>query len=490
MQVGLAGGALVSSNLWPGSAPGAGALAVVDLDGDGDLDLFVGGSVAAGQYPRPTPSRVFRCTGEALELDAENTRVVAEAGLVNGAVWSDLNGDGFAELILACEWGPVRVFRNERGKLSAWDAPVTLDSQLSTLHQLTGWWTGVTAGDVNGDGRLDIIAANWGLNSSYQASGRQPLELVHGDLLERGTVNVIETEWDTSLRATVPRHRLDVLSRELPMLPERFTSHRAYSEASLTAVLGPLQSRARKAEAVTLASMVFLNRGDRFEAEPLPREAQWAPSFGVNVADFDGDGTEDVFLAQNFFAVPGETPRLDAGRGLLLRGAPTSLSPAPSGGEGGQRPGEGASHSIQLVPMPGQQSGIEVYGEQRGAAVADFDADGRADLVVSQNGAATKLFRNTGAKPGLRVRLNGPAGNPSGVGAQVRLKFGERLGPAREIHGGSGWWSQDDAVQVLAVPAQPSEVWIRWPGGAVSTTPVPPDAREVKVIFEVAPRGP
>ena len=173
------------------------------------------------------------------------------------------------------------------------------------------------------------------------------------------------------------------------MLRERFRSHRVYSEATVTDALGAFAPRLRKLEITTLASMVFLNRGDHFESVPLPREAQLAPAFGVNIADFDGDGREDVFLSQNFFATAPETPRLDAGRGLVMRG-------------------DGAG---RFSAMPATESGIEVYGEQRGAAVADFDADGRVDLVVAQNGAATKLFHNTGAKPGLRVRLTGPAGN-------------------------------------------------------------------------------
>ena len=79
----------------------------------------------------------------------------------------------------------------------------------------------------------------------------------------------------------------------------------------------------------------------------------------------------------------------------------------------------------------------------------DFDGDGRVDLAVTQNGAETKLYQNVGAKPGLRVRLAGPPGNPDGIGATMRPIFGQRMGPAREIHGGSGYWSQDSAVQVL-----------------------------------------
>src|SRR5437016_9902649 len=166
--------------------------------------------------------------------------------------------------------------------------------------------------------------------------------------------------------------------------------------------------------------MMFLNRGDHFEARALPAEAQWAPAFAVCVGDLDGDGKEDVFLSQNFFAMNLETSRCDAGRGLWLRGD-----------------GKG-----NLSAMSGQETGVKVYGEQRGAALCDYDGDGRVDLVVTQNGAETKLYRNTGGKPGLRVRLKGPVGNPTGVGAVARLRFADRYGPAREVHAGSGYWSQ------------------------------------------------
>jgi hypothetical protein len=98
--------------------------------------------------------------------------------------------------------------------------------------------------------------------------------------------------------------------------------------------------------------------------------------------------------------------------------------------------------------------------------------------VAAQHGGETKLFRNESAKPGLRVRLAGPPGNPQGFGAVARLVFGERKGPARELHGGGGWWSQDSAVLVLATPASPTALEVRWPGGKVTTHPVPAGAKE------------
>lgn len=431
---------------------GTGPLAVADIDGNGSLDLFTGGFVVGGRYPEASASRVYRASDERLVLDEANTRALAGVGLVNGAVWSDLDDDGFPELVLACEWGPVRVFKNTAGNLREVTSALGLD-------RFTGWWTGVTAGDFDGDGRMDLVAGNWGLNSEYRASASVPLVAYHGDLLERGVMDWIETEWDERRREVVPRRRLDALNQVLPVLSERFPTHERFSEATIEVVLGPLRSRAKKVEATTLASTVFLNRGNRFELFALPEEAQEAPVFGVNVADFDGDGREDLFLSQNFFATTPEMPRLDAGRGLILRGQ-----------------GNG-----QFEPMSAVRSGLAIYGEQRGSAVGDFDGDGRADLVVAQNGAATKLFRNASGVSGIAVRIAGPVGNPTGIGAQLRINSGGKLGPVREVHGGSGYLSQDDPMQILSASGAPSELWVRWPGGATNTIAIPPGAKAVTV---------
>jgi len=429
-----------------------GPLAVADYDGDGALDLFGGGRVVRGRWPEAASSHLYRNVNGRLELDAENSARLKNVGLVSGAVWSDLDGDGRPELILACEWGPVRVFKNDAGRLRE------ITRELG-LAEFTGWWSGVTTGDLDGDGRPDIIAGNWGLNSPYEAGPQQPARVFFGEFNPAKRLDVLETEFDPTLQKIVPLRTLTAVGAALPFVRGTLPTHQAYSEAGLAEILGGHFPRARETQARTLASTVFLNRGGRFEATPLPREAQFAPVFGVSVADFDGDGHEDVFLSQNFFATHAELPRLDAGRGLWLRG----------------------DGSGRLTPVPGQESGVAVYGEQRGCALADYDGDGRVDLAVAQNGAATRLFHNERAKPGVRVRLAGPPGNPDGFGASVRLGFGARLGPAREIHAGGGHWSQDSALPVLAAPAPPDRVVVRWPGEKTTTQEIPPATSEVIV---------
>ncbi len=104
------------------------------------------------------------------------------------------------------------------------------------------------------------------------------------------------------------------------------------------------------------------------------------------------------------------------------------------------------------------------------------------DLAVSQNGAETVLYRNVGARRGLRVRVVGPRGNPWGVGVRLRVVYGDgRRGPAREIRAGSGYWSQDGAVQVLGLAGEPAALEVTWPGGREQRVPLQPDQREISV---------
>ena len=148
-------------------------------------------------------------------------------------------------------------------------------------------------------------------------------------------------------------------------------------------------------------------------------------------------------------------PRADAGRGLLLRGD-----------------GQG-----NLTPVPGQQSGIKVYGEQRGCALSDYDHDGRIDLVVSQNAAPQNSSTTSKPNPACVSALKAPRGNKDMVGAKLRLKFGPRLGPLREIQCGSGYWSQNSPVQILATPEPPTELLVQLPVAKWPPTPSPPNQR-------------
>jgi hypothetical protein len=282
-------------------------------------------------------------------------------------------------------------------------------------------------------------------------------------------MELLEAYHDPEFNKIVPWRDFESAAKAMPSLRAQVQTFRAYGGMAVKEILGPKWSSTAQRQAVLLDSVVLLNRGTGFELVRLPVEAQFAPAFGLVVCDYDGNGTEDLFLAQNFFGVEPETSRYDAGRGLWLNGD----------GRGG------------FQPVPGHVSGIKIYGEQRGCAVGDFDRDGRPDLIVAQNAGTTQLYRNARGTPGLRVSLRGPDSNPAAAGAVIRVQFGERLGPAREIHGGGGYWSQDASTQVLGLSGVPTGVWVRWPNGITTTHSITSQAREIQLEFSsAAPRHP
>jgi hypothetical protein len=412
-----------------------GPMALADIDGDGDLDLFVGGRCHPGRYPAPVSSVVWLNVDGELRPNRAASEPFESIGLVSGATFADLDGDGLPDLALAMEWGPVRVFLNRRGHFEEMTARWGLADQ-------TGWWTSVTAGDFDGDGRMDLACGNWGRNTDYALHQPTEFRLYYGDWNGDGIIEMIES-WRSGAQ-WFPVHDRTWLARAYPELSVQFPTHQAFASATVGDLLGPSHGKSLFLEAAQLSSMVFLNRSTRFEAVPLPREAQLAPAFSMNVGDVDGDGIEDLFVSQNFFGTASDISRDDSGRGLWLRGT-----------------GRGT-----FTALDASVTGIAVYGEQRGAALADFNHDGRVDLAVSQNGAPTKLYVNRGAKRGLRVALVGPPANPDAVGAQIRVVYaGDRKGPSRTIQAGSGYWSQDASPQILGLQESPVAVWIRWPGG-------------------------
>jgi len=422
----------------------AGSIAVAHVDRDDYLDVFVAGRGIPGKYPQSASSWLLRGGPGGLKLDAGQSALFANIGLVTAAVFVNLDEDLLPELVLATEWGPIRIFKNNGGKF-------TDSTKTWRLDQRPGIWQTLAVGDFDNDGRFDLLAGNWGLNSHLKHGNKRLPYLVHGDIAGDGFYDALEARFDVASQRLLPRHQLVTLELLFPFLRENFPTHRQYASATLQQLFAGQLTGAKLLKASDLASVVLLNRGGRFEARPLPVEAQFTPVNGATVADFDSDGNEDIFLSQNFFAVRAEDYRMDAGEGLLLLGD----------GLGG------------FVTVFGHRSGIKVFGEQRGCAVGDLNDDGRPDLLIAQNKGLPKLYLNVLGQSGLRVRpkFNGSAAG--GQGAVLRSVYNDgSKGPARLCSGSSGRYSRNSDTQILGAAKRIRSVEVIWPNGIKSVEQV------------------
>lgn len=415
-----------------------------DYDRDGDLDLFVGGRLIPGSYPvTPSSCLLQNEGGRFVDVTEDKAPGLAQSGLVTGATWSDADGDGWVDLWVTHEWGPVKFYQNDHGRLE----DRTHEAGLATK---TGWWNGITAGDIDNDGDIDYVASNFGLNTKYHATMDKPVRAYYGDMDGSGTPRFVETEYEGD--NLYPVRGKSCSTSAMPMLGKRFKTFHLFAKATLPEIYtSQCISDARRFEATVLESGAWINQGDgRFVFEPLPRLAQIAPGFGIVLEDVDGDGNLDLYLAQNFFSPQVETGRMDGGVSLLLRNR-----------------GNG-----RFEPIWPDRSGLVVPGDAMGLTGADLNGDGWIDFAVAQNDGAVKTFLNRGheAHRCLRVVLKGAIGNPTGVGARVRLVRADGPDQVREVYAGGSYLSQSSSILRFGIGVtEPSgSIDVRWPDGQTS----------------------
>lgn len=345
-----------------------------------------------------------------------------DLGLVTSALFVDYNRNGLQDLIVATEWGPVRLFENQGGNF------VERTGEYG-LNEYTGWLQGLSAGDFTGNGYPDLVVTNWGENTYYQdTSADKPLKLFYNDFNQNGRIDIIDSYFDKAMDGYVPRRHLSKY-QSIQHVLNNTESNRRFAGSTVGQLLNLESEQLHTKKINTLTHMVFLNdEGKGFNSAPLPVKTQFAPGFYGGVADMDNDGNEDIFMTQNFFTVPEKSIKPDAGRSKWLKGD-----------------GNG---NFEVVP--GHISGVKIYGDPRGAALGDINNNGKVDLIVSQNSSKTRLFFNKTEKSGYSVRLTGPDNNKDGVGSTIRRIYeGGKKGPARFIKTASGYWSQNSMKPML-----------------------------------------
>lgn len=432
-----------------------------DYDHDGDLDLFVGGRVVPGKFPVVPNSHLLKneSSGQGPRFTNVTKSVapgLAQTGLVTSAVWSDVDNDGWVDLVIAHDWGPVKLFHNE----PATSGTRKLVDQTTAvgLSGRVGWWNGIAADDIDNDGDMDFVVTNFGLNTKYHASSDKPELLYYGDFDGTGKPHLVEAKFEKE--KCFPRRGLSCSSHAMPFVRKKMGTFHNFGLATLTDIYtenklnDSLQLEANELQSGTL---VNISNGDgklpRFEFHSLPTLAQISPGFGVNLADFDADGHSDCFIAQNFFTPQIETARMDSGLSLLLHGGGTTDSP----------------EFDEVWPA---SSGISIPYDAKASAVGDLTGDGWADLLVTVNARNIAAFKlQPTQNKVLAVKLAGKGGNRDCVGARARLIFedGHSSG-AKEVRAGGGYLSQSSATLHFGCGKKlPKRVEIRWPRGKIST---------------------
>ncbi|MEO8193699.1 MAG: VCBS repeat-containing protein [Gemmatimonadales bacterium] len=321
-------------------------VAAADFDGDGDIDVFVGGRNVPGQYGIDPPSVLLVNDGRGHFTDATARLApdLSRAGMVTDALWQDVDRDGRPDLIVIGEWMPITIFRNRgSGRLER--------TATRGFEKSDGWWNRIVAGDFTGDGRVDFVVGNLGLNSRYHASEKEPARLYVKDFDGNGFGEQIIACY--SDRRSYPLVSRDDLIGSLPYLKARYPSYENYARQTMSDVFPPKDlAGAVVKQAYTFSTALARNNGDgSFTLVPLPREVQISPVYGIIATDADKDGKLDLLVAGNFDGVKPETGRMSAGYGLLLRGdGKGGFSPVATPESGFFVPGQ--ARDIQRLPTP------------------------------------------------------------------------------------------------------------------------------------------
>jgi hypothetical protein len=286
-----------------------------DFDKDGDIDLFVGIRLRPFEYGLPANGYLLKNDGYGNFTNVTDKIApgLSGIGMITDMSWADVDNDGDLDMVIVGDWMSIKMFINDNGIF-------TDQSERFGLSNTEGWWHTITAKDMNGDGKVDFVLGNHGLNSRFKASLSKPLTMYVNDFDLNGSVEQIICCYSGD--KSYPVAMKDDLVKQIPSLAGKFKKYDDYKLTTIEDIFSPeVLKRSVKLSATYMESCMMINTGNgSFHLTPLPAEAQFSPVYAIYAEDFDHDGICDIILGGNQYRAKPETGIYDASYGLYLKG--------------------------------------------------------------------------------------------------------------------------------------------------------------------------